>query len=427
MALAALSIQQASAPSYRAVDAIFQDKCIVCHNHTNRASGLNLESIEALMNGGKRGVPVVPGKSGESLLIKFLDGSAKPQMPLGDKLSADEIKIVKDWIDRGAIKAEENEGGKIREKISNASLKVPEIKPAVPVKAAISSLAVNRDGSLIALGEYREIELLGAGKISKKYSGLTNQVRAIAFSPDGKLLAAAGGSPSQFGEVKIFSVEDGHEILSIRGHRDNIFSLAFSPDGKTIATCSYDKMIKLWEVSTGQEIRNLKDHTDAVFAVAFSPDGKRLASASADRTVKIWDVASGTRLYTMSDSLDAVNSIAFHPSGKFLAASGADRIIHIWELGEKEATPIRSLIAHEDVINQIAYSPDGKILASTGADKLIKLWDATNLNELKTLEPQSDWVMTMTFTPDGKNLIVGRFDGTAEIYEITTGKGTKLK
>ena len=420
--------------TYGAVDAIIQDKCIVCHNHTTRKGDLNLESYAALMNGGKRGAPVIAGKSAESLLVKFLEGTMKPQMPLGDQLSAVEIKAFKDWIDTGA-KGETamgrqgdgaNVGGGAKTEAPSPKPNIPDIKPTIPVKAAISSLAMH--GAMIAIGSYQQIELLNSeGKLLNKLSGASNQVRALAFSPDGKLIAAAGGNPAQFGEVKIYNVTDGKEVNSMRGHRDNIFSIAFSPDGKMLATCSYDKMVKLWDVASGKELKNLKDHTDAVFAVAFSPDGKLLASAAADRNVKIWDVATGERLYTLNESLDAVNTIAFHPSGKFLAGAGADRIIHIWEIGAKDGKQVRSLISHEDVINQIAYSPDGKIIVSTGADKVIKFWDSSNLAELKVLEKQSDWVMAMAFSPDGKQLAVGRFDGSVVIYDYHSGKGVVIK
>ncbi len=416
---------------YQVVDAILQDKCVACHNHTTRKGDLNLENFAALMNGGKRGIPIVAGKASESLLVKYIEGTMQPRMPLGDQLSAAEIKVMRDWIDAGAKGDEGTErrgdGAKVEEASSKAN--IPDIRPSVLVKAAVSSVAFSPNGALIALGSYKEIELRNAsdGKITNKLTGAANQVRGIAFSPDGRLVAAAGGNPSQFGEIKIYNVADGKEVTAMRGHRDNIFALAFSPDGKMIATCSYDKMIKLWDVASGNELKSLKDHTDAVFAVAFSPDGKKLASAAADRTVKLWDVASGERLYTLNDALDTVNTIAFHPSGKFLVGAGADRSIHIWELGDKDGKRVRSLIAHEDAINAIGYSPDGKTIVSAGADKAIKLWNAADLSEIKVLEMQPDWVLTLAFSPDGKQLVVGRYDGSVVSYELQSSKGVIIK
>lgn len=438
--------QKDSVSYSKAISPIFQERCAACHNHTVRQGGLSLESFESLMNGGKSGAVILAGKSQESRMVKMIEGTLTPRMPIGDPLTQEEIKTIKAWIDAGApgpetastsIRSEgpsegRSEGrlkgepeSKPESKVDAASAgtrtSIPEIKPTTAVSAAISSLAYKPDNSLLAVGRYQQVEFLTKGS-SGKLAGHTNQVRALAFSTDGKLLAAAGGNPAQFGEIKIWDVAGQKELRTIRGHRDNIFAVVFSPDGTRLATCSYDRMIKLWDVATGSELKNLKDHTDAVFQIVFSPDGKRLASASADRTVKIWEVATGERLYTLSDALDAVNTVSFHPSGKLLAAAGADRIIRIWELGETEGRQIKSLIAHEDAINQIAFSPNGRVLVSTGADRQLKFWDPNELIEIHTAEIQPDWVFALAFSPDGKRLAVGRHDGSVAVYDPMTGK-----
>ena len=409
----------------RDIAPLLQDKCAACHNHTTRKGGLNLESYEALRAGGQRGAAFVPGQSAASLLVKMLEGSVKPQMPLGDALSAAEIKLIKAWIDAGAPAATATNSEATPTTASSKAL--PELKPSVPVRAAINALAYRADGGMLALGRYQTIELHNARVLVTTLHGHASEVRSLAFSPDGKLLATAGGQPGQFGEIKVWDVVTGQEARGWRGHRDNIFAIAFSPDGTTLATCSYDKLVKLWDVATGAERRTLKDHTDAVFSLAFSPDGKWLASASADRTVKLWDVASGQRLYTLSDALDAVNAVAFHPSGKLLAGAGADRIIRLWEISATEGKQVRSLIAHEDAIHALAFAPDGKTLASTGADRLIKLWDPATLVETHACEKQPDWVFALAFAPDGKRLAAGRYDGSLAFYDPLTGKPLALK
>jgi WD40 repeat protein len=75
--------------------------------------------------------------------------------------------------------------------------------------------------------------------------------------------------------------------------------VAFSPDGKRLASASMDRTVKVWDAAAGQEVLTLKGHTDQVQSVAFSPDGKRLASASMDRTVKVWDADMGQETPTL--------------------------------------------------------------------------------------------------------------------------------
>ncbi|MCZ2147414.1 MAG: WD40 repeat domain-containing protein [Bryobacterales bacterium] len=241
-------------------------------------------------------------------------------------------------------------------------------------KAQIFSLAFRPDGKMLALGGYQEVRLTdpASGNVLAALPGEAETVRALAFSADGKRLAAAGGLPARKGEVKIWDVDAKSVAATITGHHGCIYAVAFSPDGKTVATSSYDKLIKLWDASTGKEIRTLKDHIDAVYALAFTPDGKRLVSGAADRTVKVWNPETGERLYTFGEPLDGINAIALDSTGKMVAAGGLDKTVRIWSRGDKGGELRQSLIAHEDAILQLAWSPDGKMIVSASADGVIK-------------------------------------------------------
>jgi hypothetical protein len=413
LVILALPGTAADAPSFaKDVAPIFAGNCAGCHSANVKMGSLNLDTYEGVKQGGHTGPVIVPGKSDESRLYLLITRKAQPPMPLtGNPLAAGEIDIIKRWIDAGA---KPPQPGEVMPAVSAA---IPNIRPRAPVKPEIASLAWRPDGKMLALGVYKEVRLTdpATGKIMATLSGHAQEVRALAFSHDGKLLAAAGGLPGRGGEVKIWDVETQKEVRTIRGHADCIYAVAFSPDGTTIGTSSYDKLIKLWDANSGKEIRTLKDHIDAVYALAFTPDGKRLVSGAADRSVKVWDAASGERLYTMSEALDGLNTIALDPRGKLVAAGGQDKTIRIWELGEKGATLKNSLIAHEDAILKIAWSPDGKILVSSAADKTIKLFKADDLTELKTYPDQPDWVLSLDFAPDGKTFAAGRYDGSLKI------------
>ncbi|MCA2689081.1 MAG: hypothetical protein IM467_09265, partial [Microcystis sp. M137S2] len=116
--------------------------------------------------------------------------------------------------------------------------------------------------------------------------------------PDGKTLV----SGSWDNTIKLWNVETGQEIRTLKGHDSVVSSVNFSPDGKTLVS-SADKTIKLWDVETGQEIRTLKGHDDSVYSVNFSSDGKTLVSGSEDNTIKLWNVETGQEILTLNLSI----------------------------------------------------------------------------------------------------------------------------
>ena len=122
----------------------------------------------------------------------------------------------------------------------------------------------------------------------------------VAFSPDGRLLATAGGGGHE--TIQIFVVSGsgdnqawlwdpatGEQLRTLTGHTGAVYGVAFSPDGRLLATASRDKTVLLWDPATGEQLRTLTGHTGAVYGVAFSPDGRLLATASRDKTVLLWD------------------------------------------------------------------------------------------------------------------------------------------
>lgn len=408
---ASMAAVAAQEPTFtRDVLPVFEKNCLGCHTATAKMGSLELETYEGVKKGGNHGAIVVPGNSAESRLYLMIAGKMQPAMPLsGQTMTAGEIETVRKWIDAGA---------KPGEPARSAKAAVPVIRPKGEVKAAIGALAWSPDGQLLALGAFKEVRLAGvSGKTIAVLPGHAEAVRAVAFSRDGKWLAAAGGLPGRKGEVKIWDVAARREARTLQGHADCIYAAAFSPDGKWLATGSYDKLIKLWDVATGKEVRTLKDHIDAVYALAFTPDGTRLASAAADRTIKVWDPATGERLFTFSDATDGLNTVAIDPEGKRVAAGGLDKTIRIWSLAEKRL--LVSQIAHEDAILRLAWSPDGKLLASSGADRTVKLFRVADLSEVKVFGAQPDWVQALEFSPDGARLAEGRFDGSFEMETLS--------
>lgn len=423
-ALAALPLLGAT-NDYAQVDAIFVARCVECHESKEPEGQLILESHAELMKGGESGPSVIPGKSGKSLLVKLLTGiekdGKKKIMPPGkrEKLTTNEIDLIRAWIDAGAKPPAQEKG---------RELVVPKIVPTSPPRRSIHALAHDPKSRLVALALPGDVELrsIDSRTVVRTLAGHRGHVNSLVFSKDGKHLFAAAGEPGLFGEVRQWNVADGKLVRVFEGHEDALYAVAISPDGQMLATGSYDQKIKLWKVETGEEIRTLSGHNGCVFDLSFRPDGKILASASADRTVKLWDVASGERRDTLSQSLKELYTVAFSPDGKRVVAGGVDNRVRIWEVSEKatETTNplLHSTFAHEGAILRIVFSADGKTIASAAEDRTVKLLEADDAKEKLALKKQPDWAPGLAFADKDKALAVGRLDGSFEIYDTKSGK-----
>jgi hypothetical protein len=187
----------------------------------------------------------------------------------------------------------------------------------------------------------------GHSDIMWMQGGRTESVYSVAFSPDGSLIASAGGYDRT---VKLWRSGDGSLLRTLTGHTDRVYCVAFSPDGRLLASGSWDGTIKLWRVSDGTLLQTLTGHASSVFSMAFSPDGCLLASGSADRTIRLWRVLDGSLVNTLSHG-SSVFSVAFSPDGNLVASGGWDDTIRLWRVGD--GSEVRSHTGHTWIDNSI--------------------------------------------------------------------------
>ncbi len=420
----------ASAPDYaRDVAPLFRKYCLGCHNAQEAQGGLVLETYTRALHGGEHGAIVLAGNAEKSRLILVLEKRIEPAMPPeGNKgPSAAEIGVLKSWIQAGAHAPAANSP-------AVAEIVAPRIEPIGKARNPIAAVAFSPDGRWIAAARYGCVEILsapqrtstGAGSsafgkpvLLKTLSGIAGNVNGVGFSTDGTLLFAAAGEAGLFGELSLWNTADWSRRLTLRGHRDALLGAALSPDGKIAATASYDQTIRLWSVATGKELRVLKGHNGPVFDVAFDPTSRLLASASGDRTVKLWDVVSGERLDTFSQPTKDQYAVAFSPDGQRVIAGGVDSRIRVWQISPsaKEGTNglIESLFAHDGPIVRLAVSRDGHWIASSSEDRTIKIWDAARFTQVEKLADQSDWTTALAIGPDNRTIAAGRMDGSLSI------------
>jgi WD40 repeat protein len=300
---------------------------------------------------------------------------------------------------------------------------------------SVTFLAFSPDGKTLASASHdKTIKLwdVPGGQEKATLGGHTAWVECVVFSPDGKTLASAGFDKT----VKLWDVETAKEKSTLQAHPREVTAVAFSPDGKTLASCCQGAdepkgpvpgQVKLWEVATGQERGSMSGHPFDVWDVAFSPDGKTLASAGGKSEEKIgkmksqgeiilWDVPPGKARATLKGHAKPVTAIAFTADGKTLVSASEDNTAKVWDVqAGKEKQTLRG---HQGVVVAVAVSSDGKLVATGSRDKTVRLWDAATGKELAVLTGHSDQVRAVALTRDGKTLASGGDDKSIRLWDV---------
>jgi WD40 repeat protein len=253
-----------------------------------------------------------------------------------------------------------------------------------------------------------------------------NMVSAIAFSHDGRLLAAGGGRDGTL----VWNLETNEITARIphggtggllrwqdqRGTRVNFRGRAvldFNPREPVLATAGPDRTVRLWDATTGGELRRL-EHEAPVNAVRFAPDGSTLASATEDGAVHIWDSHSGIELRRLHQA-DAAYTVAVSPSGKFVASASLDKSARVWESATGKQV---AHLVNDAVIQGLRFDPDEIRVVTFGDRADTTVWDLRTGGKVWQLPISSDGDAGAVFAPGGQTLVIGDIEGKLSWWSI---------
>ena len=294
----------------------------------------------------------------------------------------------------------------------------------------IGSLTFSPTGETVAGGTWNNaIQLwdVQTGKLLKTLIGHTDlntrsmTIHFIAYSNDGERLASVGGEDGT--TIRIWDVDTGELLQTITELPKHIYSVAYSPDGQSLVGGGSDSNIYLWDVGTGKRLKTFTGHTSDVDSVTYSRDGTTLVSGSWDKTIRFWNASTGELLKTLTGHTDGVNTVIYAPDGRTLVSmSYYDGTIRFWDVGA--AKLLKTITGHTGSFGRaVAFSPDGTTLTNVGTgDDTIPIRDVQSGQLLRTLTGHTDIVASVTYAPDGRNLVSGDWDGNIHIWDVDTGQ-----
>lgn len=322
------------------------------------------------------------------------------------------------------------------------------------------ALEANRTGQPTTQMQRALAEAALAPGTRRVFTGHTDRVTSVAYSPDGHL-AVSGGRDNT---VILWNADTGEIVRRLEGHSDWVWDVLFSPDGQQILSASADKTLILWNADTGEIIRRLEGHEGAVRAAAFSSDGQQVLSGGEDSQLILWNAATGAIIHRMQSST-AVYDVAFSKTGFTALSGGRDGVITLWNVqaGEpllpfgadgsghtseiwsltytpdesgmlsasddgtlilwsfESGQPLLRFEGHTSRVTSAAFSPDGTIIVSGSEDNSIIVWEAATGRLIRRFTGHTSLVYGIAFSPDGQHILSGSWDGTLRIWDLESG------
>lgn len=406
--------------SFRAdIAPILQEHCLACHDAKSAEGGYQVDSYDAIMKPGESGVTPIARKEGEpsELLRRLTCEDESERMPSEtDPLAAEQIKLIKSWIDAGSKFDGEATSDPLAVVIPAQRYADPPASYAQAIP--ITAVCFAPDGKHLLASGYHELTLwnIADGQLVRRITNIGQRTFSLAMTEDGKTIAAGCGEPGHSGELRLIDFDSG-EVTGVIGRSgDVVLSATLRPGSDQIAIASADGLIRIVNVKSRKEVRVLASHADAVTAVAWSDDGKLLASASRDKSIRVFESDSGQLHARYTGHGDAVRSLSILADGKQVVSTGEDNKIHRWNISDAKQVAAVDL---GSTGYKTVRSNDFLIIACE--DHRLQRFNLDKNNIAGEFSGHKDWAVSLALDQSGTRVASGSFDGEARVWNIADG------
>ncbi|MFM7057096.1 MAG: c-type cytochrome domain-containing protein [Planctomycetota bacterium] len=414
---------------YRSVRPILQRYCSGCHFAGKREGELSVTSVAELAKGGAAGTAFTAGQPDQSVIIRYISGE-DPEMPLnGDPLKPEQVETLRRWIAQGAT---DDTPASLEKPVS------PQNPPVYSTPPVVTAIDYSPDGRRLAVSGYHEVQIhtLDGSAPVQRLIGRSQRIESLAFSPDGHLLAVAGGTPALFGELQLWNIAESRLLHAVTLGTDSLFGVSFNTDGSLVAFGGADNRLRVVNVASGEVKMRMDAHADWVLGTTFSLKNDHVISVSRDRSMKLTIVENGQFV----DNITSITPGALKggladvqrmPTTEEVLAGGADGEPRLYRIFRERARQIgddfnliRSYPRLEGRVTDIDVSPSGARFiagASTAVSGSARLY--TTADPAKTIDLQglTSPVFAVSIRGDEKQAAVAGFDGTVRLYNADTG------
>lgn len=428
--------EEAAAPTVTYDDhilPIFESRCNRCHNDDRARGGLSLTSFNMAMTGGSSGEVIQKGNPDGSRLLRLAMQVEEPKMPpSGDPLSAEELDLIRKWIQLGApqnstskvMVAKETDVGSGEAYIAADIADTPpmpekELPPAVATASrgvVARAVATSPTAPIAAVGGDRQVLVYNLSDFSVMGAlpFPEGDIYTMTFSVNGEMLLAAGGHEGDSGIAVIWHVRSTDRVGTYGQAYDTILAADISPDNRIVALGGPNKKVRTYSVADGSELFSCEKHTDWIYSVRFTPDGEVLATADRAGGMYLWQAENGRYVEQLRGHNGAIHDLSYSADSKVLASAGEDGTVRLWDTWK--FNQIRSIGGvHSGPVHSVHFDPSGEMVTCGQDGQIFRI--NTNGEKVGTYEKFGDWAYQVRFGRNAEVVLAGAWNGHVVAFD----------